>query len=92
MNTKQKTYVKVTPIIRGQKFCGFESNLTPGCIVAFEGTSAFDTLKQEASILHKPATVISETPFHFRLDFGKYKVNVNKASIYCQDEILYIKS
>lgn len=88
-----KNYVKVTPMARKGKPIGFylhdERNrpIPIGTKLVYEAST---TLDQEFIRRKMMVTVTGDFPYCFTCDSGKFKLSVNKASIYCGNERLYI--
>lgn len=81
----KKELVKVIPCFKEKRLTHFESNIKPGDVLSYQKSNA-----PESVFLPKRVTVLSEGPFHFLVDAGKYKVSINKSSVYCRDSILYL--
>ncbi len=77
--------VMVKPQI-GKNGCkGFVSNIKPGDLLEYKRSAC-----PINEFLPKIVTVVAEYKYHFTVYDGKYYTSVNKASVYCNKEILYI--
>lgn len=86
MPNYERKFVQVTPIYGKSGLKCFKSNIKPGDELIYMRSSG-----PIAQYLPRKVVVVSESPFHFMVDRGKYQLSVNKASVYCRDEILYFE-
>lgn len=84
MTKNNKKYVKVYPQNSETGAFGFKSNVKPGDRLIYQASKTMGGLNLPRSVV-----VVSETPYHIRLDMGDYRLSVSKASIFCRDDVLY---
>lgn len=86
MTKNNKKYVKVSPQNPETGAFGFKSNVKPGDRLIYQTSKTMGSLN-----LPKCVVVVSETPFCLQVDMGGYRMSVNKASIFCRDDVLYLQ-
>lgn len=86
MNFENLKYVEVTPVYENKTLVSFSSNVKPGDVILFKKSSHINPI-----MFHKPVTVVSESLFHILVSTGRYEMCVNKAELFCKDEILYFQ-
>lgn len=86
MTKDNRKFVKVSPHRGEAGKLEFVSNVKPGDRLIYLKSKTLDS-----PYLPKRVVVVSETPFHLRVDMGGYKVSINKYSIFCKTDILYFE-
>lgn len=80
-----KIDLRVEPVYKNGKLHYFKSNAIAGDHLMYVRSTG-----HEANILPKEVIFLGETETHMLVSWGSYKRSVNKASVFCGDDVLYI--
>ncbi|MBQ6833542.1 MAG: hypothetical protein IJO55_03890 [Lachnospiraceae bacterium] len=83
--------VKEEPVISAGKMSAFRNyvgvykNIDMGTKLLYLTSSSCDS-----AIMPNLVTIVDDYSHHFMVDTGKYRMSVNKSSVYCKTEGLYL--